>query len=110
MKNIKLLGIYEDVVSIRSRLKISIMNIYLPEMIELCFELLEEYCLLSEEERRDATNWTYCCNAAGTLARVAQPGLRERITAYIAKYPFLSENRIAEALQRNKYFERMNYS
>ena len=56
MKNIKLLGIYEDVVSIRSRLKISIMNIYLPEMIELCFELLEEYCLLSEEERRDATN------------------------------------------------------
>ena len=110
MKNQKLEGIYEDIISIRSRLKMTLMNVYLPEMIKLCFELLEEYCLLPEEERLDATNWAYCCNAAGTLARVAQPGLPERILAYIARYPFLKENRIAEALQKNKHFEKICYS
>ncbi len=77
------------------------MHVCIAEMIESCFDLMEEYCNLSEEERADNINWIYCCNAAGTLSYVSRPGLSERIAKFIEKYPFLKRNKIAEALQIN---------
>lgn len=104
MANKKMKECYEKIVSIRSRLKIVNMHVCIAEMIESCFDLMEEYCNLSEEERADNINWIYCCNAAGTLSYVSRPGLAERIAQFIEKYPFLKRNKIAEALQINPQY------
>lgn len=110
MANKKMKECYEKIVSIRSRLKIVNMHVCIAEMIESCFDLMEEYCNLSEEERADNINWIYCCNAAGTLSYVSRPGLAERIAQFIEKYPFLKRNKIAGALQLNMSIQNICYS
>lgn len=75
----------------------------MPEMVDLCFDIMHAYCQLPPAKRRDKDNWIGCCYAAVIVSRVVQASLGERVRLFATRYKAVLGEQIAGVLMAPRH-------